>query len=190
MATLLPPLVLIHTYRKNTDDRDHLCDMLKPVLRMSKGEVTLLKFYAKQTNGFRPSAQYIANSINVSRMQVFRLRDKLIDHGLAAKDNKHLFINWDRIRLFSTLDPAMTGKNPYIKKINIKKCYYKDGLIPFNFLEYGKQEQVVKYFSAIDEKEYAHIRYALLKKQQREAKYGNRKCYYKETHFWNKLLEC
>lgn len=156
---------------------------------MSKGEVALLKFYAQQTSGFKPSAQYIANTIGLSRMQVFRLRDKLIEHGIAAKDDKRLFINWDRIKLFSTLDPMMTGKNPYIKKINIKKCYYKGLSIPFDFLEFGKEEKVIKYLGALNNDTFTRIHYALAKKFQREAKYGNRKCYYKETHFWNELLE-
>ena len=130
---IYPPKVT-HINSRATDKRGELCSLCSSSLHMSKGESALLRYYAAQSNGFKPALQYIANVLKINRSQVFRARAMLEKHGVIRVDENRVYIDWERIRLFSTLDPALTGKHCYVAPVKMKKCNYKVYYIPKSFL--------------------------------------------------------
>lgn len=154
MSTYIQPPIIRHVNTKSTDDRGFLIDECKKAIHMTKCECSLLKYYAEQTNGFKPSAAHIANKLSTSRRTVFYSRDLLEKHGIIGIDDGHVIIDWERIRLFSTLDPNITGLNPTIKPV-VQKDIFK---IDYGFLVYGQETDVIRWFASLTEEQYEYTR--------------------------------
>lgn len=122
---MIRPLRLRHLHTLRQDSRKSLVSSCSLALHMSKGEEKLLQYYAQQQDGFRPSLRRIADLISVTPRQVERLRLMLVQHGIAKLDSECVYIDWERIRLFSTLDPAMTSKHCSVAPVRIEKCPHK-----------------------------------------------------------------
>lgn len=164
MATYIQPLVIKHINTKSTDDRNFLIDECKKTLHMSKSEYLLIKYYSEQTNGFRPSATHIANQLSISRRTVFYSRDMLEKHGIIGIEDGHLYIDWNRIRLFSTLDPTMTDNNPTIAPVIPKEKFKVD----YNFLIYGPEQDVISWFASITEEQFQYTKNYIKRRRQKE----------------------
>lgn len=108
----MTPAPIKHIRYSRHDDMRQLADAAATAIHMPKGERNLLAYYATQSSGFTPSLRAIANATGQSRSSVDRNRQKLVDHGIALTvyNGKHrtFFIDWSRVKLYGTLDPAMT----------------------------------------------------------------------------------
>lgn len=119
------PLKIEHLSSKATDSRESLVSLCASALHMSKGEERLLQFYARQQNGFTPAAKKIMDETGLSKPRVYADRNQLVTHGVAKIMDDVLYIDWERIRLFSTLDPRMTSKHCRIAPVVAKKRDHK-----------------------------------------------------------------
>lgn len=119
------PLKIEHLSSKATDSRESLVSLCASALHMSKGEERLLQFYARQQDGFTPAAKRIMDETGLSKPRVYADRNQLAAHGVAKIMNDMLYIDWERIRLFSTLDPRMTSKHCYVAPVVTKKRDHK-----------------------------------------------------------------
>ena len=158
---MIRPPKVTHIHVLPSDRREELCLLCGSSLHMSKGEVRLLCYYAHQSSGFEPALQHIANKIGVSRFHVQRARAMLQRHGVIAVDDVRVYIDWERIRLFSTLDPDMTNKHCTVAPVNPKKCAYKiyipsKGLI--EKLRSCSQEDACLIMSALPKQLYEAVR--------------------------------
>lgn len=122
---MIRPLRLRHLHTLRQDSRESLVSSCSLALHMSKGEEKLLQYYAQQQDGFAPAAKRITDETGLSRARVFAARNMLEGHGVIKMDSQCVWIDWERIRLFSTLDPAMTSKHCTIKPVQVKKRDYK-----------------------------------------------------------------
>ena len=108
----MTPAPIKHIRYSRHDDMKQLANAAATAIHMPKGERNLLAYYATQSSGFTPSLQAIANATGQSRSSVDRNRQKLVDHGIALTvingKRRTFFIDWSRVKLYGTLDPAMT----------------------------------------------------------------------------------
>lgn len=155
--TYLRPPRLSHRNSNVNDDKIELCFDCASRLRMSKGERSLLLYYAACSSGFRPSVQLIADRTDLNRSQVFRCRKKLEEHGVVKVLEDRVIIDWNRIRLFASLDPAMTGRHVTIAPVSLAKS-----LAPVkpsdHFFTLAPLEEVCDWFSKIGSTEYSKWR--------------------------------
>lgn len=110
---MIPPKIQ-HLHTRSTDCRESLVSLCSSALHLCKGEEALLRFYAAMSDGFRPAVKFVMRKTGLSRCYVFKLRNQLIEHGLIAVTDDAVYIDWNRVRLFSTLDPELTRG----------KCFY------------------------------------------------------------------
>lgn len=164
MATYIQPLSIKHINTKSTDDRKTLIDECKKTLHMSKSEHLLLEYYSEQSNGFRPSATHIANQLSISRRTVFYSRDMLEKHGIIGIEDDYLYIDWERIRLFSTLDPSLTGNNPTVKPVISKEKF----IVDYDFLKYGPEQDVINWFASITEEQFQYTKNYIKRRKAKE----------------------
>lgn len=143
------PLKLIQANLLPQDDRRRLVAKCAKALHMSGNEAALLSFYALQSSGFRPSVQSACKNIGASKSTVLNCRKRLVDHGVAAILNDQLILDWSRIRLFASLDPKMTGRNPKIAPV-------QTSAIPMNIADMLAMpaKDLVLLLAAMTDKEY------------------------------------
>ena len=161
------PLKVEHLNARATDSRESLVSLCASALHMSKGEERLLQFYARQQDGFTPAAKRIMDETGLGKRQVYYARDMLEKHGVAKSHDGCFYIDWERIRLFSTLDPTMTSKDCYVAPVEVKKLHHKVTLseaMKEKLLSCSMTE-LCELFAAMDEDMYqASVKY--LKKVQ------------------------
>ena len=160
---IYPPKIT-HINAHATDKRGELCSLCSSSLHMSKGESALLRYYAAQSNGFKPALQHIANEIGITRFHVQRARAMLQKHGVICIADERVYIDWERIRLFSTLDPTMTSKHCTIAPVRLKKCAYKIYIVPKGFilkLRTCSQEEACAALASLPHEIYDAVRHRL-----------------------------
>ena len=108
------PLSIEHWNRiKHVDDRQTVTDAAN-ALHCKEGELALLMFYCFHCRKwFRPSALFIADTIGVSKLHVYKLRNKLAEKTLIYLYPYLLAIDWERLRLFASMNPAKTKTKNY-----------------------------------------------------------------------------
>ena len=109
MTKTRPPRISHIGYRRDDCFAD-IANRAATALHMGKGERALLGFYAVCSSGFRPSLQAIANVTGQDRSQVYRNRNALIKHGIVAERSDALIVDWNRLKLYASLDPRLTSK--------------------------------------------------------------------------------
>ncbi len=138
---MLRPPCILHLHSNEADDRVELVSLCSSALHFSKGETKLLQFYSNCKSGFRPAQSVVAKAISVDRRYVAKIRQRLVEKGVVLLQNNKLFLDWNRIRLFSTLDSSMTSKKDTIEPVSLtddsilKKLesqYTKNGLISYD----------------------------------------------------------
>jgi len=158
---IYPPKVT-HINSRAADNRGELCSLCGSSLHMSKGEVKLLRYYAEQANGFKPALQHIANTLGITRRHVERARKMLELHGVIRVDDERVYIDWERIRLFSTLDPACTSKHCFIAPVKLQKCPHKVYIPDKSLLlklRTCSQEDACKTFSGMTEEQFRAVQH-------------------------------
>ena len=77
---------------------------------MAHGEQALLRFYLEQSTGFAPSVSRIEKTTGLKKCYLLRARKLLEEDGLILLTERFLYIDWNRIRLFASLNPAVIPK--------------------------------------------------------------------------------
>lgn len=111
------PLTISHANFSKTDDRADLVSKTVKVCHMDRAEAALLLFYASCSSGFQPAASLIAEKCGVRKDYISRLRQRLIDKGIAVIVNNTLVIDWNRVKILSSLNPNLTAKTGWVKPI-------------------------------------------------------------------------
>ena len=84
----------------------------------------LLLFYSSCGNGFCPAKKLIFNEIGIEQKHLHEYRGELEKLGLITidKETNTLYVNWERIRLYSTLDASLT--NRFRRNTTVSKSMY------------------------------------------------------------------
>lgn len=106
---MLRPLRIVHL-NKNNEDSPALSAQAGEVLHMAHGEKTLLRFYLEQSTGFAPSVCRIEKTTGMKKRNILYARQLLQEDGLILETDKYLYVDWNRVRLFASLDPTITPK--------------------------------------------------------------------------------
>ena len=104
------PHRIIHLQKPVTDNGSVLIKSACSALSMKPGEYALLLFYCQQSSGFRPSINLITQRTGLGKRAILRNRQLLIEDGLIAVWRNCVFVDWDRIRLFASLNQALIPK--------------------------------------------------------------------------------
>lgn len=154
------PPAIIHIRERKQDNRKQLCSQCGWALNMRKDEVNLLRFYSDQEQGYTPALQHIANSIHCARSTVEENRISLQRRGIILMSWDALYVDWSRIRLFSTLEPAQTRSCRVAAPVSLKlrpndsNSYTQD----IDFARFASQDDVVRYMNALSETEFQSLR--------------------------------
>lgn len=147
-----PPIVKHINVRKE-DERDALCSQCGASLFLSLKELTLLSYYAQQKSGFKPAVSRIIKETGLSRRTIFRVRQRLIDLGLIGLHKGRLLIDWQRIRLFASLEPDVISKNAFVAPVRPPDDQMFQPVIDDYFLAYAPLEDLCAFFSNMTEQE-------------------------------------
>lgn len=154
MATLKKPPRLLHHNRRLSDDMIFLICKTAMALHLSKGEQSLLEFYSTCSSGFRPSQQYVADTTGLSRRHVAKVRQKLELNGLIKVTDDAVYVDWSRLRLFSTLDPSMTSKKGVVAPVSLEPK--TEATAPADdFFLFAPLPDVCKYFSRMTARDFS-----------------------------------
>ena len=153
-----PPLIL-HQSTKCSDVRDALALQCAIALHLSRAETRVLRYLASQSDGFRPALQHIADEAGVSRRSVVNARERLYGRRIVKLDRGKLIVDWDRVRIFASLDPRMTRRkyNPrdYRELHRPLAGSRADGWNSrVDFLRLAPLGQVVSYLARLSRREY------------------------------------
>lgn len=167
---MLPPQIS-HRFISVLDNRSSLCSLCGQALHMSKGELALLLYYAACSDGFRPAVATVCKETGLSRAQVFNARIMLEKHGVIKCTENNLIIDWNRIRLFSTLDPLLTNKHCTISPVETKKLDYNVlcSRTLIQRIETCPLEQALQILSALTDRQYEGVRKYFMKKHAKAA---------------------
>lgn len=88
--------------------RSAIIDSACANLRLSGQAKRLLVFYADQADGFTPALEWIHQNTGLDRKDISKIRQQLVDNGfILYKPNQTIELDWDRIRLYASLDKEM-----------------------------------------------------------------------------------
>lgn len=124
---------------------------------MAHGEQTLLRFYLEQSTGFAPSVSRIEKTTGLKKCYLLRARKLLEEDGLILLTERFLYIDWNRIRLFASLDPSAMPKQRCRRKISpvvLKTGYRFSKEFIFRTKYQMTVEDTVQWLSQITEEEY------------------------------------
>ena len=161
------PVAIVHYNYKRGDNFTQLVDRCSFAMHLAPAEHRLLRFYASCSSGFRPAGAVIAKALEVTEAYVYVARNALIKHGLAYMDGDSLHIDWERVKLFASLDPAKTSKRAFITPLNPHVTNRLEEIIkldPTWILE-KSIDNVIADFAAMTEDEYKHVRRAIKRKK-------------------------
>lgn len=105
-----PPRVIHVGQRPSQEEVPALVGRALLNLRVPKTAGKLMRFYASQASGFRPSLKMIEDETGVGAKYVSEARQVLSKYGLLGYDGNQIVIDWVRLCAFAAMDPKMMGK--------------------------------------------------------------------------------
>lgn len=96
--------------RPERDKQDAIVDRALDNLRVSAAARRLMKYYASQATGFRPSLKTISEVAHINSQNISRTRQNLVDSGFIGYDGDTIVIDWVRLRGFASLQSELMGK--------------------------------------------------------------------------------
>ena len=105
-----PPCIRHVGRRPPQDMQSSVVDRALLNLRVPKAACKLMKFYAAQATGFRPSLKMIDTATGIGEKHVSTARQMLVRYGLIAYDGKTVLIDWVRLAAFASLDAKAMGQ--------------------------------------------------------------------------------
>lgn len=151
-----------------TDNQPFLISIVAKTMHLTKGEAEILSVLCAQQHGFSPSAKFLMAKTSMSHGGIYKARTALNRMGIIGESDTHIIIDWNRIRLLSTLDPKMTSRSAYVAPVVVSvrtERYSGDWTtkIPkgygshINFLVYAPEQTVIEFFQSLSESEYADV---------------------------------
>ena len=115
MGTILkfPPCVKHVGHRPPQELQSSVIDRALLNLRAPKAACKLMKFYAAQATGFRPSLKMINDAIRVGEKNVSTIRMILVKRGLIGYDGKTILIDWLRLSALASVDTKLMGQRKH-----------------------------------------------------------------------------
>lgn len=159
---LLPPSIKHIRYNK-TDNLPQIANDAAAAIKMGPGERKLLAYYASQSTGFRPAAETVMKNTGLSKSQVFRNRQKLIDHGLAlmikkGDINSQFVIDWSRAKIYASLDRKLVSKSSRFAPMTPPGTKQTAAhSISIYALRYGNLDDVINQLGAMSEVDYRFL---------------------------------
>jgi len=105
-----PPAVKHVGNRPSQEMQSLIINQALAVLRVPKAASKLMKFYAAQATGFRPSLKTIQDAIGIDAHNISRSRSLLMAYGLIGYDGNNIFVDWLRLCAFASMQPQMMGQ--------------------------------------------------------------------------------
>ncbi len=95
--------------RKLLDELIHEC---ATGVHLTSGAEKLLRYYASCGEGFRPAKKTVYAETGIHPSTLYRYKKELEDMAIIREGEygRAICLDWDRIRLYSTLDPSMTSR--------------------------------------------------------------------------------
>ena len=155
------PVTIHHVNRIKHERRSAIVNNYARALHVSHGEHALLKFYAHCASGFAPAEALIMKTTDLSASSIRRLRTSLINHGVAYMNDNTFTIDWERLRLFASMDPRKTmGKRCFIAPINpVAHNRLMDlSKIDYQFIISQPLDKILDVLSCMTEADYASFR--------------------------------
>ena len=115
MGTILkfPPCVKHVGHRPPQELQSSVIDRALLNLRAPKAACKLMKFYAAQATGFRPSLKMINDAIGVGEKNISTIRMILVKRGLIGYDGKTILIDWLRLSALASVDTKLMGQRKH-----------------------------------------------------------------------------
>ena len=112
MGTILkfPPRIVHLGGRPEQEGQNQIIDRVLLNLRLPKAACKLMRYYASQGQGFRPSLKVINEATNVGEKNVSAIRQYLVNHGLIGYDGDTITIHWFRLRSLAAMEPKKMGQ--------------------------------------------------------------------------------
>ena len=109
---LTPPCILHIGHRPNNYE-EVISDMARNT-HLGKRAESLLKYYAKSNNGFRPSAAQVEKCTGIASDKVYKVREELVIRAVINyKPTDYIRVQWNTIKILAGLpEPLpMRGMN-------------------------------------------------------------------------------
>lgn len=129
-----------------------VCDVSRN-MHLKPNHSALLEFYCAQRAGFRPAEAYIASRIGVTPRWTRKLRQQLADLGVIGVDAEGVYIDWNRLRIYATLDPKQTSRKAFALPIPTRAARTHDAV---KYLTCGI-DKAVSILSSLSEDGYARL---------------------------------
>ena len=112
MGTILkfPPKIIHQGGRPDQEGQSQIIDQALSNLRVPSAGRRLMKYYASQAQGFRPSLKVISEATEINPYNISRCRALLVDYGLIDYDGDNILIHWLRLRAFASMEPEQMGR--------------------------------------------------------------------------------
>ncbi len=108
-----PPMVKHKGRRCTPEEMEGLVGACGDNIHLTSGGKRLLLFYATCYGGFRPAKKLIQKETGINPAHLYGYKKELQDLGLLSieEGTRAIYVDWSRIRLYSTLDPELTNKH-------------------------------------------------------------------------------
>lgn len=115
MGTILkfPPCVRHVGHRPPQEMQSSVVDRALLNLRAPKAACKLMKFYAAQATGFRPSLKMIEEHTSIGIKYVSEVRQILVKRGLLGYDGRTVLIDWLRLSSLASMDTKLIGQRKH-----------------------------------------------------------------------------
>ena len=112
MGTILkfPPKIIHQGGSPDLEGQGLIVDQALSNLRVPSAGRRLMKYYASQAQGFRPSLKVISEATEINPYNISRCRALLVDYGLIDYDGDNVLIHWLRLRAFASMEPEQMGR--------------------------------------------------------------------------------
>lgn len=86
-------------------------------MHLTRAEQEVLEALVFCATGFRPSLKYLADKTGRTTRTIGNIKHALSDRGIIGLRQDTLIIDWDRLWLLASLDPALTCRNPKVARV-------------------------------------------------------------------------
>lgn len=162
------PNVIVHMNYHKDDDFVSLSTQCCSVMHFSKGESRLLRYYATVSSGFKPAASVICKEVGLTERHLYRARKRLETCGVLYRKERTLYVCWDRIKLYASLDPSMTKtKNGFFSQAgSLSETSVQNLGAKALYLRSAPIDDVISWLTVMSEKEYEAISHRIHREEQ------------------------
>ena len=103
-----------HSGKKCTpEEMEEMIGACADNMHLTSGGKRLLLFYATCKGGFHPAKKLVQKETGINPAHLYKYKKELEDLGIiySSAEQRTIIVDWQRIRLYTTLDPNMTDKH-------------------------------------------------------------------------------